>query len=334
MVDKLLQEGVWNAVVIYRKIREAGYEGKDSILRENIKPKRSMRRSRETVRFETEPGRQMQSDWAEIWTEVGGKRRKVHFIVNQLGYSRRFHFWPTDSEDSEHTYEGIIRSFEYFGGVSAEVLVDNQKAAVISHRHGGRVIFNKRFLDVAGHYGFVPRACRPYRARTKGKGERMVGYIKHNFFQLYREFQSMAHMQQLAEKWLKEEADLRVHGTVKEEVLSRFEKEKEHLQPLPAVRYDTSYIDSRVVGWDGYIDVQGNRYSVPDRLCGQVVRIRQSLDGVLRVYAAEEMVAEHLMRPVSAGWVSVPAHHERLWKKALKVEQRDLSEYEEVTSCS
>lgn len=333
-VDKLLQEGVWNAVVIYRKIREAGYDGEISILREYIKPKRVLRQGRETVRFETAPGRQLQSDWGEIWTVVGGKQQKVHFIVNQLGYSRRFHFWATESEDAEHTYEGIIRSFEYYGGVSSEVLVDNQKAAVISHRHGERVIFNSRFLDLAGYYGFVPRACRPYRARTKGKGERMVGYIKSNFFQRYREFESMAHLNRLAEKWLKEEADLRVHGTVKEEVLSRFAKEKGHLQPLPDVRYDTSYIESRVVGWDAYIDVQGNRYSVPDRLCGQIVRIRLSLEGVLRVYAEDEKVAEHWLRPLGEGWVSIPAHHEKLWKKTLQVEYRDLSVYEEVTACN
>ena len=330
LVDKLLKEGVWNAVVIYRVICEAGYEGKSSILREYIKPKRVLRQGRETVRFETQPGRQLQSDWAEIWTEVGGKRQKVHFIVNQLGYSRRFHFWATEREDAEHTYEGIIRSFEYFGGVSAEVLVDNQKAAVISHRHGGGVKFNSRFLDLAGYYGFVPRACRPYRARTKGKGERMVGYIKSNFFQRYREFESLTHLNQLAEKWLKEEADLRVHGTVKEEVLGRFAKEKGHLQPLPAVRYDTSYIERRVVGWDGYIDVQGNRYSVPDRLCGQMVRIRLSLEGALAVYAGEEKVAEHRLRPATEGWVSIASHHEKLWKKTLRVEHRELSEYEEV----
>ena len=67
----------------------------------------------------------MQSDWGEIVTEVGGKSVKVRFIVNELGYLRRFHFWCTTSLDAEHTYEGIIRSLEYFGGVTEEVLMDN-----------------------------------------------------------------------------------------------------------------------------------------------------------------------------------------------------------------
>ena len=73
-------------------------------------------------------------------------------------------------------------SFEYLGGVTAEVLVDNQKTEVISHRAGAAVEFNPRFVEVAAHYDFTPHACRPRRARTKGKDERMVRYIKENFF--------------------------------------------------------------------------------------------------------------------------------------------------------
>jgi transposase len=88
--------------------------------------------------------------------------------------------WCTDSDDAEHTYEGLVRSLEYFGGAPDEVLVDNQKATVLLHPTPGEARFNERFLDLAGHYGFTPRACRPYRARTKGRDERMVGYIKHH----------------------------------------------------------------------------------------------------------------------------------------------------------
>jgi len=51
-------------------------------------------------------------------------------MVNELAYSRRFHFWCTDCLDAEHTYEGMIRGFEYFGGVTAEVLIDNPKTIV------------------------------------------------------------------------------------------------------------------------------------------------------------------------------------------------------------
>jgi transposase len=333
-VDKLLRENVWNGVVIFREIQARGYGGGITILKDYIHPKRVLRSGRSTVRFETAPGHQMQNDWGEVWTEVAGQRTKVHFVVNTLSYSRRFHLWATEREDSEHTYEGVVRAFEWFGGSVEEVLVDNQKSCVIAHCVGGRVEFNERFVDLAGHYGFTPRACRPARARTKGKDERMVGYVKGNFFQRYRSFESFEQMNQLAEQWLCEEADRRLHGTVKEVVVERFERERPHLQPLPAVRFDTSYREYRVVAWDSYVEVRGNRYSVPSDLCGKTVEARITLDGRLRIIWEDEVVAEHQLRPRSEGWVTVPAHHEKLWREAVRVESRDLSVYEEVVRCS
>lgn len=333
LVDRLLREGVWNAVVILRELQAAGYTGKYTVLRQYIAPKRALRAGRQTVRFETEAGQQLQSDWGEVTTEIAGQVCKVFFIVNELAYSRRFHFWCTDSQDAEHTYEGMIRSFEYFGGVTHEVLVDNQKAAVLEYR-GGQARFNARFIDLAGHYGFVPRACRPYRARTKGKDERMVGYIKQHFFVRYRSFESVIHLNQLAETWLREEADRRIQGTVKEVVAARFVREVPALKPLPHQRYDTSYREVRHVGWDGYIDVRGNRYSVPGEMAGQRVVVRIGLDESLRIYADEVLVAHHTLRSLREGWVTVATHHAQLWQETLQVERRPLQVYEEVAAWS
>jgi transposase len=266
-IDYLLSEGVWNAVVIWREIQAEGYTGGVTLVREYIQPKRALRPNKVTVRFETGPGEQLQTDWGTLVTQVAGQPTSVHFIVNELCYSRRFHFWCTEREDAEHTYEGLIRSLEYFGGVPREVLVDNQKSAVLAPRHGDQPArFNARFLDLAAHYGFTPRACRPYRARTKGKDERMVGYLKQHFFVRYRAFESWTHLNQQGEAWLAEEADQRLHGTVKEVVAERFAREQPALGALPAQRYDTSYRELRQVAWDAYIEVRGNRYSVPSDL--------------------------------------------------------------------
>jgi len=332
-VDQLLAEGVWNAVVILREIEAKGYTGGLTVLRQYVGPKRVLRASKATVRFETEPGRQLQSDWSVVTTQLAGQAVKVHFIVNELGYSRRFHFWCTDSQDAEHTYEGLVRSFEYFGGAPRDVLVDNQKAAVLEPRENGAPArFNERFLDLAGHYGFTPRACRPYRARTKGKDERMVGYVQQHFFVRYRTFENWAHLNQLAERWLAEEADPRVHGTVKEVVAERFVRERPALGPLPAQRYHTAYHQTRQVAWDGYIEVRGNRYSVPAELAGQAVTVRLGLDDQLQVYAGERLVAHHSLQAAGQGWVTVPEHHAALWAKTLGVERRPLDVYEEAAT--
>jgi transposase len=334
-VDRLLAAGVWNSAVILREIQEQGYRGRGSILRDYIRPKRPLRAARATVRFETAAGEQLQNDWGELRRVVAGCERKVMFAVNTLGYSRRFHFVAMECADAEHTYESLILSLEYFGGVPDEVLVDNQKAEVISHRVGVAVEFNQRFLELAAHYDFHPRACKPRRPRTKGKDERMVRYIKENFFVRYREFESLTHLNQLAEQWLRQEADQRLHGTVKEVVAERFAREAPHLKALPAIRFDTAYHERRLVAWDGYIEVRGNRYSVPGELCGAPVAVRIGLDGTLAIYSGEgQVAARHRLRPAAEGWALIPEHHRTLWEQALKVERRDLAVYEEAARWS
>lgn len=177
---------------------------------------------------------------------IGGLETRVYFSAATLGYVRRFHAFAFDRLDAEHMYESVVRAFTYFGGSTRELLIDNPKALVLSHRVGDRPVFNPRFLDLCAHYGVSPRACRPYRARTKGKDERMVGYLKHHFFVRYRQFDSWAHLNQQLEAWLTSEADARVHGTVKEVVAERFAREAPHLQVLPRLMFDTRYHERRI----------------------------------------------------------------------------------------
>lgn len=149
-IDRLLNENIWNSVVILRELQAQGYTGSSSLLRAYLTPKRIQQPGRSTVRFETPPaGKQLQSDWGEIVTIIADQPTTVQFSINQLGYSRRFHVWATTSHDAEHTYEGLIRSFVHFGGVPLEVVVDNQKAAVLAHPATGAVQFTPRFLDLA-----------------------------------------------------------------------------------------------------------------------------------------------------------------------------------------
>ncbi|AMO57910.1 IS21 family transposase, ORF1 [Endozoicomonas montiporae CL-33] len=218
VIDALLAENVWNAEVIFAEIKGQGYAGGITILRDYIHPKRTLRESKATTRYETAPGHQLQHDWGELQIEVGGELRKVYVSVNVLGYSRRFYAFAAYSNDAEHTYESLIRAFEWFGGSSAQVLVDNQKAAVLEHPGNGQVKFNEGFLLLSRHYEFQPKACKPYRAQTKGKTERMVRYVKENFFQRYRSFESLEHLNQQLGDWLTNVADERHHDTLKEKV--------------------------------------------------------------------------------------------------------------------
>src|SRR6266481_5561001 len=174
VIDRLLAAGVWNAAVILREIQEQDYSGQASILRDYIRPKRPLRQARATVRFETAPGEQLQNDWAKYRTLLAGRAQEVHFAVNTLGYSRRFHFVAMACEDAEHTYESLIQSFEYFGGVTGEVLVDNQKTEVISHRIGATVEYNPRFFRVGRPLRLsaarLPATARPHQGQGRAHG--------------------------------------------------------------------------------------------------------------------------------------------------------------------
>jgi transposase len=146
---------------------------------------------------------------------------------------------------------------------------------------------------------------------------------------VHRAFESWAHLNQLAEQWLREEADRRIHGTVHEVVAERFAREAPRLRPLPGRRYDTAW-ESRQVGWDVYVEVWGSRYSVPAALAGQRVTVRISLDGVVAIYEDEQLVAQHVLQAGAPRWVTVPEHHAALWAHTLEVERRPLAVYEEV----
>jgi transposase len=335
LIDRLLAAGVWNAAVILRELQEQGYNGQASILRDYLRPKRPLRQARATVRFETAPGEQLQNDWAKYRTLMAGREQEVHFAVNTLGYSRRFHFVAMACEDAEHTYESLIQSFEYFGGVTSEVLVDNQKTEVISHRIGAAVEYNARFLELAVHHGFQPRACRPRRARTKGKDERMVHLHQRELFRALSRVRkpdaSQSTGRAMAARGSRPAAARNGQGSGRRAFRARAAAPAG--APRSALRYGLSRTAS---GGLGRV-YRGARQ--PLQRAGRTVRVdgrsAHRLDGDLTVYnGAGQLAARHRLKSAAEGWVLVPEHHRILWKQALTVERRELAVCEEVAQWS
>ena len=280
-IDEMLAEGIWNAEVIYRDIGKAGYAGKLSILRAYIRPKRKLRPSAGTVRYETPPGYQLQHDWAERFVTIAGVRQKAYLAVNVLGYARGPHVVAMPRCDAEHTYEAVIQAFEALGGVTATVLVDNQKSAVLDW-FGDQPRFNARFREMARHYGFTPKACRPKRPQTKGKGkvERMVAYVAGNALAGDNPtFDNWADLNAHLQAWCQTVANRRFHRELGESVETRLARERPQLMSLPRERFDTAYRSQRVVSLDAYVSIDGIRYSVPGHLVGQRLATRIQLDG-------------------------------------------------------
>lgn len=329
-VDEMLADGIWNAEVIYRDIRKAGYPGRLSILRAYIRPKRTLRAPLGTVRYETAPGQQLQHDWAERFVTITGVRQKVYLAVNVLGYSRGLHVVAMPRCDAEHTYEAMIQAFEAFDGVTATVLVDNQKSAVLDWI-GGKPRFNPRFREMGRHYGFTPKACRPQRPQTKGKVERLVGYLAGNALAgANPTFDSWADLNAHLRAWYQAVANRRFHRELGESVDSRLARELTELMPLPRDRFDTAYRGQRVVSLDAYVSVGGVRYSVPGHLVGQRLALRIQLDDWIELSdLAGTVVARHRQVAGDQRVVTIAEHHAALWSQ-VRVQARELDYYAEV----
>ena len=204
-----------------------------------LKPYRAQRKWSElaTVRFETEPGEQAQVDYGQLQVWIGEQAETVHLFVFTLGYSRRLFTRGYRNERLATLLDGHERAFRYFGGVTLTCLYDNPRTLVLG-RSENKVLWHPLFEDFARYYGFTPRACQPYRARTKGKVESGVKYVKRNAL-AGRRFRSWEELNGWLERWSAEVADLRIHGTTHERPIDRFAREQ--LTPLgtrPPYRYE------------------------------------------------------------------------------------------------
>lgn len=231
LLSRLVEFPELSAAQLFEEIRALGYPGGLRILQQFTRPHR-VRRREPVVRFETPPGRQAQVDWAHLGTHaIEGKETKLYLFVAVLGFSRATYAEITSCQDEHAFLSAHARAFEFFGGVPAEVLYDNAKVVVLSPK-GPR--YNPALLDFAGRYGFSPRLCRPYRARTKGKVERTIGYIRDRFF-AGRTFRDLTDANDQLLAWLEGSANVRIHRTTGERPADRLKRE--NLSCLPRARF-------------------------------------------------------------------------------------------------
>lgn len=226
-----------SATRLFDEVRRAGYTGGISQLKLFVQSVRPKEATETLVRFETEPGLQGQVDFAEF-TFPWGKR---YALLVVLGYSRLLWLKFYTKQDMRTLFAGLEEAFAFFGGVPRELLFD-QMASVITRDlrgHGGKLIENVEFLRFAAHWGFRVRACRPYRAKTKGKVERPIRYLRESF--VYgRDFISDEDLNAQASEWLSRTANARLHRTTGQKPIERFRaEEKTTLLPLAVRRYQS-----------------------------------------------------------------------------------------------
>lgn len=224
--------------VLTREIRALGFTGTERLVRLFLATLYAVKEPEPLVRFETEPGKQMQADWCELRK---GKDPLYAFVAT-LGFSRDAFVMFTTSQSFEVLRECHEEAFSYLGGVPHEVLYDNMKTVVLERNAfgEGKHRFHPGLWDVAKHFGFMPRLCKPYRAKTKGKVERFNRYLRYSFY-----YPLLSRLKQASltldvetanievRKWLDEVANCRTHGETNERPCDRLKIERKALLPLP-----------------------------------------------------------------------------------------------------
>ncbi len=298
-----------SSIRLYHELRQKGYTSGYRMLCKFVQRIRPPQPAKAYIRVETSPGKQAQADWAEFpQVQFPDATADVHCFVITLSYSRNLFIEFCLDEKEQALQNCHIHAFEYFGGIPLEIRYDNMPTIVL-RRVQGKPVFHTGFRDFAAFYKFKPDICHPGHKEAKGKAERVIRYIRENFFYA-RTFRDLDDLNAQARVWLDTTANHRfnkLHGAHVSDLLK-----EEKLQSLPRFRYDTRIPHVHKVTKDCLTSYQGNFYSVPHQYAHHTVELHD--DGAhIYCYVGGHLVAQHKKCVLKKGQMVInPRHYEGL----------------------
>lgn len=316
IADMLSQFPAIKAPVVMQRIKEKGFDGEITIVRNLLRELRGKVNSREPfIRFESDPGVQMQVDWGHFNSlNYTGANRKLYALAVIESHSRMLHVTFTHSQKQEQLHMGLLAAFTYFGGCPREIVVDNMLTAV-TERVGSIIRFNESFLDFLRVLHITPRACNIRAPHEKGKIENSIKYIRQNFWPL-RSFADRADVQNQILSWLETVANVRTHHTTGERPVDRLQKDA--LQLLPEILPDYRETESPLVHKDFAIRFDTNSYTVPPWTIGKKVTVKAD-NRTVHIYYKDKPVAVHRRCWDKKQRIELPVHKEQVKKVRKKL---------------
>ena len=290
-IIRFLETHPYSAQQIFQLLGQEGYTGGYSILKEFVRQVRpTPRPAFLTLHFD--PGQCAQVDWGHAGLiQVGSVKRHLSFFVMVLAFSRRMYVEFTLSQSQEHWLACHQHAWEFFNGVTAQVMVDNCKTAVLSHSLGQAPVFNPRYLDFAQHQGFTIKACGPKKPHEKGRVENGVGYVRSNFL-AGMEPASLDAINADVRSWLDNTANLRIHGETRKTPMELFLEEAPKLRPLHPIAYETACLHTLRSNNRCRVHFDGNRYSIPPEAASQSLVLKAHPQRI-GIYWKDQLIAEH-----------------------------------------
>lgn len=336
-----------SATRLLREIKEMGYQGSYTLLTDYLRTIRPSKPFEFEKRFETAPGKQAQVDFARFSTRFRSEpdvERIVWLFSMVLGSSRYLYGQFAWRQTLDTVVRCHIDAFNEFGGVPQQCLYDRMKTAVLGEPEPGSVIFHPTLMSLGKHYGFMPQACKAYRAKTKGKVERPFRYIRQDFF-LGNEFDDINDLNRRFDQWRHQIANSREHATTRRVITEAFEEERSALGVLPAGIFNDVLTMERRVTRDGMVSVDGNLYSVPDGITTRQLQVERTATE-LRILDGSTLLAVHPLQlgkhqrqvikghrsktPTIKTPVATQSHDAILGRTGDIIERRDLDVYEAI----
>ena len=286
----ITQKGLYE--YLYEKDNKIGtYSNfKKYLTKHNLKPNKSQKVH---LRYETDPGDQLQFDWKEDIRMISkhGEIFEFNVFSATLGYSRMHNFVYSKTKTREDVERCLITTFKYFSGVPKHLLTDNMRAVV--DIKGTKRKINPEFNQFAKDMGADIKLCKPRSPETKGKVETankfMSWLIPYN-----NEFENEEELIQIIEN-IRNKVNSTVHQTTNVPPILLFQKEKEYLLPLPSNKVMLSYLESMEktkVYPDSLIYYKGKKYSVSPKYINQYVQVKQT-NNILYIYHNKQLIATH-----------------------------------------
>ena len=291
-IVRWLQSHPYTAAQVFLRLRESGYSGGQTIVKDFVRQVRPPR-TKAFLTLSFAPGEAAQVDWGQFGSVcVGNTRRRLSFFVMVLCHSRMLYVEFTVSETLEHFLACHANAFAYFGGGVGKVMVDNLRSAVLRRTVGQAPVFHPRYKDLADHFGFAIAPCGVGKPHEKGRVENAVGFVKKNFL-AGNELTDFALVNPAARTWLDGVANVRLHGTTRRKPVDLFQTEKPSLRPLPARPYDVGVVRPARANSQFRVTVDTNTYSVPAEYAGAALTLKLYPDH-LCLYHKDKLIARHV----------------------------------------
>ncbi|MEO6064040.1 MAG: IS21 family transposase [Thermoflexales bacterium] len=318
-IVRLLESHPYSAQQIYQRLREEGFAGGFTIVKDYVRKVRPRRREA-FLKLVFTAGECAQLDWGEFGSiGVGSTRRRLSFFVMVLCYSRLLYVEFTVAQTMEHFLAAHEHAFAAFGGCPTRLMIDNLKSAVLARVVGEAPVFNPRYLDFARHWGFDISPCNVNKGNEKGRVENGVGYVKKNFLNGL-DCLDFSAVNPAAQVWLATIANVRIHGETHQRPVDLFKDEQPLLRPLNPLPYDIGRIQSQRASKQFRVALDTNHYSVPAEFASQRVTLKAYPDRVC-IYHQDKLIARHVRSYDRRLDIEDPDH-----PKALLAQRRNARE--------